>query len=84
MSTADLLLASNRKSQYLYTVQPGDTAESVAVAQLKDQNLAALIIRKNTRHVLAAPTVGMTPLRTGAQIELPNPAEIAVFRKAAQ
>ncbi|MBP6349617.1 MAG: hypothetical protein KA392_08785 [Candidatus Obscuribacter sp.] len=83
-STADLLLGASRQSKYLYTVKPGDTAESVAISQLQDQNLAPLIVRKNTRYVLPAPAVGVTPLREGAQITLPNPAEIAAYRKAAQ
>ena len=83
-NTAELLLGASSRSKYVYTVKAGDTAESVALAELQDSNLAPLIIRKNTRYVLPAPAVGITPLREGAKIALPNPAEIAAYRRAAQ
>ncbi len=67
--------------RYAYVVRPGDTVESVAVAELNDLSLAPLLYGKNRKYVLPEVAYGVHPFLEGAVIDLPTPAEIAAFRQ---
>lgn len=67
--------------RYAYIVRPGDTVESVAVAELHDSSLAPLLYEKNRKYVLPEVEYGIHPFIEGAVIDLPTPAEISAFRQ---
>ena len=81
MSPAELreIRQGNREDRYLYTVQEGDTVESVAASVLHAPGLAPLLFSLNRRYVLPEVLYGVHPLMVGVVIKLPTPADILKF-----